>query len=216
MKALIYSFFILLLNEFIEEFLEELIVLSISSILIKGLSTIIIIGSTQFIKSLIKIIVRRITYKEGFDKMEILQKIKDWLNANKFSLISMIVALFESLTGAGVIDIEFLPEILIGDFNFTALIYYTLSTIIVCIGIGKDGIETVKERLERVLKEKAQKDANNQLKTARKEIKAEEKEKEKIKQQLQKEKEAEEQKARIEKIKQEILKEQEQQEQQVN
>ena len=76
------SFFSYLAIELVEEMIEDLIVLGISSLLIKGISTFLVVSLSYGSKLLIKTLIRKHTYKEGKDKLELLKKYfkKAWGN----------------------------------------------------------------------------------------------------------------------------------------
>lgn len=68
-------FLALLISELFEEVLEEMIATGITWVIGKVLNVLLIISLTQGTKILIKRIVKKITYKEGNDKMKVLNKI---------------------------------------------------------------------------------------------------------------------------------------------
>lgn len=72
-------FLALLMSELFEEVIEEAIATGITWIIGKMVSVLLVITLTQGTKIMIKRIVKSITYKEGKDKMKVLNKIWNWL-----------------------------------------------------------------------------------------------------------------------------------------
>lgn len=93
--------------ELMEEGLENLIAYALSSAIAifaaKALSTLAIISATQLAKVSIKRFlmpfIKTLTYKEGKDKMNFLKKIFSFINANKLTLLSVIVGGSASFVG---------------------------------------------------------------------------------------------------------------------
>lgn len=198
--------------ELVEEGLENLIAYTISSVAIlftvKVLSTFGIILATQGIKVLIKRlcvpIVKRITYKEGNDKMTKLKNFFVWLFANKKSILGVASSAVITLSGTGVIDVSVLPELIIGNINITPIIYYGLLAVLAIVGICGKGFEKIKTYFDRIAEEKAIKADKAIIKEANKELKAEAKkanqtqaqqEKAKAKEEAEAQKKAEKEKA---------------------
>lgn len=167
------SFFFYLAIELVEEILEDLISIGISSLLIKGVSTLFVVSLTQGTKVLIKRIVKRITYKEGNDKMEKIKKIFSWLNANKCTLLGIGTGALTVVSGAGIIDVSTFPALMIGTFNITPFLYYgVLGVLTVVASFFPETIEKFKARVDAIKAEKAQKAL---VKEAEKELANEEK-----------------------------------------
>ena len=169
--------------EILEEGLEELIAFGLANLFAK---TLVVIGVTIITKKIIfkisKPIIKSITYKEGADKMtafkKFLAKIKDfgtWLFSNKKTLSGIASGIVMTLSGTGVIDVNALPELAVGGFNITPILFYGVLLIIALIGISGKGFETVKQFLERIAKQKEEKNNKKLIKEAKAEIKAEEK-----------------------------------------
>ena len=175
----INSFFCYLAIELVEETIEELIVIGVSSLFIKGFSTLCVVSLTQSAKIIIKAIVKKITYKEGNDKMSKIKSFFTWIWSNKKTLLgtlsSVASAVVGVLSGTGVIDISALPELLIGSFNITPIIYYGILLILTLIGVFGKGFESIQEFAERIGLIKAEKEQEAIDKEAAAEIKAEEK-----------------------------------------
>ena len=165
--------------EMMEELLEEAIAFGITSFITKALSTILVIGITQLTKrALIKIfkpVVKSLTYKEGDDKMTKVKKFFTWIWSNKKSLTGIASGAVMTLTGTGVIDITALPELAVGGFNITPILFYGVLLILALIGITGKGFETIKAYAERIANEKADKQEKAIVKEARAELKAEQK-----------------------------------------
>lgn len=172
-KFFVNSFFSYLAIELVEEVLENLISLGISSLLIKGVSTLFVVSLTQGVKVLIKRIVKQIIYKEGNDKVEKIKKVFSWLNANKCTLLGIGTGALTAVSGAGIIDVSTFPALMIGTFNITPVLYYgVLGVLIIVASFFPETIEKFKARVDAIKAEKAQKAL---VKEAEKELANEEK-----------------------------------------
>ena len=167
------TFLYCLAIELVEEGLEELIAWEISNLISKALSALVVVGITQTVKLLIKKIVKRITYKEGNDKVEKLKKFFSWIWSNKCTLGGIATGAITVISGLGVIDVSTFPELLIGTFNVTPVIYYGLLGIltIICSFFP----ETVEKFKARIAEAKQAKEDAQIEKQAVKELKQEEK-----------------------------------------
>lgn len=167
------SFFTYFAIELVEEFLEDLIVFEISNLILKFLSTFVVVSLSTGTKMTIKALVKQVTYKEGYDKVDKIKLFFSWLNANKCTIGSIVLAPLMVLSGSGVIDVASLPELTIGSFNVTPLLYYTVLGIgfVVC-AFFPEKIEEYKKRIEEA---NAKKEQASIEKEAKKELKAEEK-----------------------------------------
>lgn len=165
--------------EMMEELLEEAIAFGITSFITKALSTLLVIGITQAVKkALIKIfkpIIKSFTYKEGNDKMTKIKKFFSWIWSNKKSLTGIASGAVMTLSGTGVIDVNALPELAVGGFNITPVLFYGVLLILALVGVFGKGFESIKEYADRIVKEKAEKQAKADRKEAEAELKAEEK-----------------------------------------
>lgn len=174
-----WTLFTVFIWEMMEELLEEAIAFGITSFITKALSTLVVIGITQITKrALIKIckpIVKSLTYKEGNDKMGKLKTFFTWIWSNKKTLTGIASTAVISLSGTGVIDVSTLPELPIGGFNITPIIYYGALLILALIGVFGKGFESIKTYAERIAKEKAEKQEKAIVKEAKAELKAEQK-----------------------------------------
>ena len=178
-----WSLFSVFVWELIEEGLEELIAYTITNALAifvtKAISTLAIISATQGIKLLLKRtlkpIIKTLTYKEGNDKMSKIKSFFSWIWANKKSLLGIVSGSIMALSGAEVIDVSALPELNIGGFNITPIIYYGILLIIALIGVFGKGFESIQEFADRIAELKAEKEEKSIEKEALAEIKAEEK-----------------------------------------
>lgn len=197
------SFFFYLAIELVEEMIEDLIAVGISSLILKGVSTFLVVSLTQGTKVVIKRIVKKITYKEGNDKMSKLKSALKWVYANKCTVGGVALGAVTVATGLGAIDVNALPELMIGTFNLTPVLYYGL------LGIASIVFsffpETVEKFKERITNRKAEKEAKAIEKEAKKEIAEAQKtanqtqaEQEKAKAKAEAEKEAKEQKEKAE------------------
>lgn len=167
------SFFTYFAIELVEELLEDLIAFEISSLILKFLSTFVVVSLSTGAKMAIKAFVKRITYKEGLDKVNKIKLFLSWLNANKCTIGSILLAPIMVLSGSGVIDVESLPALMVGTFNITPLLYYLLfGVVFIVCAFFPEKIEEYKKRIE---ENKAKKEQANIVKEAKKEIKAEEK-----------------------------------------
>ena len=173
LKALfVNSFFYCLAVELVEELLEELIAWGITNCLTwaitKALSAIIVVSLTQVVKIFIKKIIKRITYKEGNDKVSKLKEFFKWIYANKCTIGGVALGGLTVVSGAGVIDVNSFPELLIGSFNITPLLYYGIIGIltIICTFFP----ETWEKFIARINARKAEKETKAIEKEAKKEI----------------------------------------------
>lgn len=169
----ILAFVSLMMSELVEEILEESIAFGITWLFAKAVSSIGIICLVQFIKVFGKKTIKKITYKEGNDKM---QKVKQFFSvlgqgiwANKFSLLGTISAVLTALAGVDVVNVNALPAIVVFGANITPVLYYCLFGVLSLFGISKKGWETIKQYFDRVAKEKAEKDAEKENKATQKE-----------------------------------------------
>lgn len=189
-ELFVNSFFYYLAIGLAEEVLEDFIAYEISTVILKGLSTFLTISASYGCKILLKYVVKKITYKEGNDKMEKLKSFFSWLKSNKKTLSGWFTALASSVTavlgGTGVIDVESIAPLYISEFNVTPVIYFGVLFIVTIIGVKGKGLETTAEynarkdveAEERALKEvneKAQKEANAVIKEAKAKIKLDKK-----------------------------------------
>lgn len=165
--------------EIMEELLEEAIAFGIATFFAKALSTILVIGITQLTKkALIKIfkpIIKSFTYKEGNDKMTKIKKFFSWIWANKKTLLGLTSSAVIGLSGTEVIDVSALPELAVGGFNITPVLYYGVLLILALVGVFGKGFESIKEYADRIAQEKAEKQEKADRKEAEAELKAEEK-----------------------------------------
>lgn len=162
------SFFFYLAIELVEEVIEDLIAVGISSLLIKGISTFLVVSLTQGTKVVIKRTIKKITYKEGNDKMSKLKSFFQWIWANKCTLGGIGVGALTVISGTGVIDVSALPELLIGTFNITPIIYYgVLGLLAVVCAFFPETWDKFQKRIEA---SKSEKEAKAIQKEAKKEI----------------------------------------------
>ena len=172
------SFLYCLAIELVEELLEELIAWGITNVITwaitKALSAVIVVFFTQTTKLVMKKFIKYYTYKEGNDKMNKFKKFFSWVNANKCTIGGIATGALTVVSGAGVIDVSAFPELLIGSFNLTPVLYYGVLGIltIVCSFFP----ETIEKFAKRIAEKKALKEEKANAKIADKQQKAIEKE----------------------------------------
>ena len=190
-----WAIFTMFVWEMIEEGLENLIAYTLSSAVAlfatKVLSTLAIITATQGIKVSLKRfftpLFKTLLYKEGNDKMSKLKQIFSWIWANKCTLGGVGLGALLTITGAGVIDVNGLPALVISGINFTPYLYYAILGILtIVVSFFPETVEKFKERIQAKAE---QKEHNALVKEAEKELKTEEK--------LANQTQAEQEKARI-------------------
>ena len=164
-------FFYALVIEFIEEILEDIIAYTISTVILKGVSTMIAVTVSYSLKIAFKRIIKSITYKEGNDKVNKIKEFFKLIFSNKKSIAGTIGIAFSTLTGTGIVDIEVLPTIMVGSCDIAPFLYYGVLAILVIIGITGKGWETTKAYDTRKAAEKVEKEAKAIVKEAKKEIK---------------------------------------------
>ena len=175
-ELFVNSFFTYLAIELVEELLEEAIAFGITWIISKAISTLVVIFITQGGKAIIKFAVKRITYKEGNDKMKAFQKIGQWLKGNYKPLLGTASAAVTALGGTGVIDVMSLPALDIAGFNLTPILFYVVFGVLSLLGISQKGWRTIATYVEDAAVEA---DVNHKKRVqtiAKKRVKAEEKE----------------------------------------
>lgn len=178
-----WALFTMFIWELVEEGLENLIALMITSafaiFIAKVLSTLAIVISTQGIKTLIKSClfpsIRKIIHKEGNDKLNKVVNFFKWIFANKKTLTGIASTAVFTLSGTGVIDVAALPALIIDGFNLTPILYYGALLILSIIGVTGKGFETIKAFFARKQTETAEKEAQKLVKEAQKQITTEQK-----------------------------------------
>lgn len=171
----INSFFCYLAIELVEEMLEEALAVGISGLILKGASTLLVVSVTQTCKVGLKTIIKRLTYKEGNDKMNKLKTAVSAIVANKKSILGTAAAALGLITGTGVIDISAIPAIWIGSFNLTPWLYWGVIALALIIGVSGKGWETIKAFKERIDVLNEEKKQEALVKKAKAEIKADKK-----------------------------------------
>lgn len=178
-----WALFTMFVWEMVEEALEGLIAYCLSSavaiFVTKALSTLFIITATQGVKVSIKRFLipffKNLTYKEGHDKMSKVKSFFTWIWCNKKTLIGTASVAVTGLSGAGVIDANALPALVVGGFNVTPFIYYGCLAVLALLGVFGVGIEKIEEFFKRVGLIKEQKAEVKIVKEAKKQLKAEQK-----------------------------------------
>lgn len=117
-------FFYALIIDFIEEIVEDIIVYTVSEVILKGFSTMIAVTISYGSKIALKRIIKKIIYKEGNDKVNKIKSFITTLWQNKGTIGGIVSAGLMVVSGTGVIDVSVLPELLIGTFNLTPWLYY--------------------------------------------------------------------------------------------
>lgn len=173
-------FIIALLSECFEEVLEELFATGLSWLVGKALNIMFAIVVTQGTKILFKRIIKCFTYKEGNDKMEkvkkFLKNLKEKLTknivwSNKITISGWLSVLLMVLEGTDVVDIiSVLPTLTIGTFNVMPYLFYIVLCLLSMLGIGKPGVESVKQYLERIESKEKCKENKEKEKEKQKEI----------------------------------------------
>lgn len=178
-----WALFTMFVWELVEEGLESLIAFCVSEVVtifvVKALSTLAIIGITQGIKVCIKRfltpLVKTLTYKEGFDKMNKIKQFFTWLWCNKKTLIGTAATAVAGLSATNVIPADQLPALDVYGINITPFIYYACLAILALLGVFGVGIEKVEDFFNRMGLIKAKKEEKAIEKEAAKEIAEEEK-----------------------------------------
>jgi hypothetical protein len=174
-----WTLFTVFIWEMMEELLEEAIAFGITSFITKALSTLVVIGITQITKRAIiricKPIVKTFTYKEGKDKMGKVKTFFTCVWSNKKTLLGLTSGAVMTLSGAEVIDVNALPELPVGGFNITPILYYGVLLVLAIFGMCGKGFESIKTHAERIAGEKAEKQEKAIIKEAKAQLKAEEK-----------------------------------------
>lgn len=176
-----WAFFVMFVWELVEEVLENLIALALSSafavFLAKALSTLAIVTATTGIKKMIYRFLfpffKKLFYKEGNDKMEKLKKFWSWIVANKCTLLGIGTGAVVAVSGAGVIDVNSFPALVIGSVNITPILYYLVLGVLTIVASFFP--ETVEKFKARIAEKKAEKEQKANLKAQIKEQKAIEK-----------------------------------------
>ena len=176
-----WAIFTMFIWELVEEMLEGLIAVAITNataiFITKALSTLAIITATQAVKAALKgallPIIRKITYREGNDKMNKVKKFFSWLWANKCTIGGVTVGAVTVVSGAGLIDVSSFPALMAGAVNLTPVLYYgILGVLTILMSFFPESVEKFAERISTAKTEKEQKAIEKQ---AQKELKAEQK-----------------------------------------
>lgn len=178
-----WALFTMFVWELVEEGLESLIAFCVSEVVtifvVKALSTLAIIGITQGIKVCIKRfltpLVKTLTYKEGFDKMNKIKQFFTWLWCNKKTLIGAVATAVTGFSATNIIPADQLPALDVYGINITPFIYYACLDILALLGVFGVGIEKVKDFFNRMGLIKAKKEEKAIEKEAARELAEEEK-----------------------------------------
>ena len=173
------SFAFYLAIELVEDLIEHLITFGISSLILKCLATFSVVSVNYSTKAIIKTMVRKITYKEGNDKVNKLKQFFTWIYCNKKTLGGYVTAIgtavVASLDGTGVTDVGSLAPLFVSGFNITPILFYVVLALVNLLGVSDKGWEKIVEFFSRKKEEKAVKEAKAIEKEAKKEILAERK-----------------------------------------
>ncbi len=175
-ELFVNSFIFYLAIELVEELLEEFFAFGITWIFAKAISTFTVVVITTFGKTIFKNIVKRITYKEGNDKMKAIQKIGQWIKGNYKPLLGTASAAVTALGGTGVIDVMSLPALDIAGFNITPILFYVILGVLSIFGISQKGWRNLATAIADAQVETQVKHEKHVQATAKKRVKAEEKE----------------------------------------
>ena len=172
--------------ELVEEGFETLIAFCVSEVftlfIVKALSTLAIIGATQGIKVCMKRflvpLVKTLTYKEGYDKMNKVKRFFNWLWCNKKTLGGTVMASVASIATAYSTyggQFSFLPPLMWLGLNWTSILVGVAIFVLLELGVTGVGFERIATYLERITKEKSLKEEKAIMKEAKKEIATKEK-----------------------------------------
>lgn len=167
------SFFTYFAIELVENILEELIITEVSGLIIKFVSTFLFVSFSTGAKMAFKAVIKRITYKEGNDKVTKLKQFFSWLNRNKCTFGGIAVAALIGVTGTGIVDIDTLPALMLWGHNVTPFIYWGLVGVLTILVSWY--YETKKQYEQRVADRKADKENAAIQKEAKKQIANDEK-----------------------------------------
>ena len=126
------------------------------------------------------------------DKMEKLKTFWSWIVANKCTLLGIGTGAVVAVSGAGAIDVNSFPALVIGSVNITPILYYLVLGVLTIVASFFP--ETIEKFKARIAEKKAEKEKKAIDKVAEKELVAEEK----LATQTQAEKEKAEAKAKAE------------------
>lgn len=188
------GFSLLLVYELIEELIEELIAWSITTMLAKAISFLLVVVLTQTTKVATKTLVvvlkpavKKLIYKEGNDKMEKLKALIASFKANWKNYIGIVGAIATAIIPFVQDMMDFGIGIQVGGFNVIPFVLIILSAIVAIVGIFTDGIhgKDVWEVIQKAKKEwnsvaQSQKEAEALRKIAEAAAKAELAEAEKL------------------------------------
>ena len=175
-EVFVNSFIFYLAIDLVEELLEEIFAFGITWVFAKAISTFAVVVITTGGKTIFKSIVKRITYKEGNDKMKAIQKFGQWIKGNYKPLLGTASAAVTALGGTGVIDVMSLPALDIAGFNITPILFYIIFGVLSILGISQKGWRTVATALADADIEAEVKHKQHVQITAKKRVKAEAKE----------------------------------------
>ena len=175
-ELFVNSFVFYLAIDLVEELLEEIFAFGITWVFTKAISTFAVVVITTFGKTIFKNIVKRITYKEGNDKMKAIQKIGQWIKGNYKPLLGTASAAVTALGGTGVIDVMSLPALDIAGFNITPILYYVIFGVLSIFGISQKGWRNLATAIADAEVDTKVKHEKHVQAIAKKRVKAEEKE----------------------------------------
>lgn len=172
------SFFTYFAIELVEEILEELIVAEVSGLILKFMSTFLFVSLSTGAKMGFKAVIKRITYKEGNDKVAKVKKFFTWLWCNKKTIIGSLFSIVSGVITAIAINGEAfgaMPALCLWGFNVTPIIAGLLVTAGLEVGVIGKGFETIKQFTDRIAILKEQKENKAIQKEAKKQIANDEK-----------------------------------------
>ena len=159
-SILVSSFFVFLAIEKAEKLFNDVLQIDWWGVLIRVAFAIVLVVMVRLLKIPVKSFMERIKYGESFDKMNFIVKCFKWINANKKSIVGTVGALLTSVATAyatygGYFD--FLPKLMVGEFDFMALIVGVVCFALVELGVTGKGFETIKAFGDRITARKEQK-----------------------------------------------------------
>lgn len=156
-----FTFLALFVWELLEEALEEVIAMGITTLLTKAISTIFVVSVTQAVKVVIKRFIKAMTYKQGDDKMKVIKNIFTFLWGNKLT--------------TGLVGLSAYAGYLTFEMAFFTMFWANLA---LAIGIAflfsiiavRVGGENLKQIIERLADNKLTKEQKNEAKRKAKEL----------------------------------------------
>lgn len=141
------GFGLLLCYELIEEFLEEAIAWTITTVAAKAISFLLVVFATQTIKVtaksifiVLKPVVKRLIYKEGNDKMNALKALLKNLKANWKNYLGIVSAVATAVIPFVQQFMDFGLNIRVFGYNIVPFVLIILTSLVAVIGVLVDGV----------------------------------------------------------------------------